>query len=159
LPDLPSHSRLLWNSGSAGQAGCLSYTDAAILQHQPLCCHFRTACLFAYAFLLCPAAGRRVRITPVQSKGNARCRRGNKTKIDSWRSVLSDHGRDADGGRYDPAFLDRIREDKAVTVGQLLRELVLPHIVLLAGLGLLTAAFVLYARRAIIHRRQQHGEP
>jgi len=57
------------------------------------------------------------------------------------------------------AFLDRIREDKAVTVGQLLRELVLPHIVLLAGLGLLTAAFVLYARRAIIHRRQQHGEP
>ena len=57
------------------------------------------------------------------------------------------------------AFLDRIREYKAVTAGQFLRELVLPHIVLLAGLGLVTAAFVLYARRAIIRRRQQHGEP
>lgn len=57
------------------------------------------------------------------------------------------------------AFLDRVRDYKTVTSGQLLHELVLPHIVLLAGIGLVTAAFVLYTRRAIIHRREQHGEP
>lgn len=57
------------------------------------------------------------------------------------------------------AFLNRIQDYKTVTPGQLIRELVLPHIVLLAGVGLVTAAFVLFTRRAIIRRRQQHGEP
>lgn len=57
------------------------------------------------------------------------------------------------------AFLNRIQEYKTVTPGQLMRELVLPHVVLLAGVGLVTAAFVLFARCAIIRRRQQHREP
>lgn len=56
-------------------------------------------------------------------------------------------------------FLNRVRDYKTVTAGQLLRELVLPHIVLLAGIGLVAAAFVLFTRRAIIRRREQHGEP
>jgi hypothetical protein len=57
------------------------------------------------------------------------------------------------------AFLDSVRGYKTVTSGQLLRELVMPHVVLLAGLGLMTTAFILLTRRAIIRRRQQHGEP
>jgi hypothetical protein len=57
------------------------------------------------------------------------------------------------------AFLQRVRDYETVSPGQLMRELVLPHIVLLAGVGLVTAAFVLFTRRAIIRRRQQHGEP
>ena len=57
------------------------------------------------------------------------------------------------------AFLNRIRDYKAVTAGQLLRELVLPHVVLLAGIGLVTTALILFTRRAIIRRREQHGEP
>ncbi len=57
------------------------------------------------------------------------------------------------------AFLDRVRDYKALTASQLLRELVLPHIVLLAGIALVTTAFILFTRRSIIRRRQQHGEP
>ncbi len=57
------------------------------------------------------------------------------------------------------AFLNRIQDYKTVTPGQLMRELILPHIVLLAGVGLVTAAFVLFTRSAIIRRRQQHREP
>ncbi len=57
------------------------------------------------------------------------------------------------------AFLQRIRDYETLSPGQLMRELVLPHIVLLAGIGLITAAFVLFTRRAIIRRRAQHGEP
>jgi len=56
------------------------------------------------------------------------------------------------------AFLERIQASKTISAGQLLRELVLPHIVLLAGLGLVTTAFILFTRRAIIRRREQHGE-
>jgi hypothetical protein len=57
------------------------------------------------------------------------------------------------------AFLNRIQDYKTVTPGQLMRELVLPHIVLLAGVGLVTAAFVLFTRHAIVRRRQMHREP
>lgn len=57
------------------------------------------------------------------------------------------------------AFLERVGNYKAVSAGQLLRELVLPHIVLLAGIGLVTTAFILFTRQAIIRRREQHREP
>lgn len=63
------------------------------------------------------------------------------------------------GTIYLSAFLNRIQDYKTVSPSQLMRELVLPHVVLLAGVGLVTAAFVLFTRRAIIRRRQQHGEP
>lgn len=55
------------------------------------------------------------------------------------------------------AFVHRIQDYKALSAVQLFRLLVVPHILLLAGFGLITAAFVLFKRRAIIRKRQQQG--
>jgi len=57
------------------------------------------------------------------------------------------------------AFLNRMQDYKTVSSSQLMRELVLPHIVLWTGVGLVTAALVLFTRCAIILRRRQHREP
>ncbi|HAS81218.1 MAG TPA: hypothetical protein DCS43_00700 [Verrucomicrobia bacterium] len=39
---------------------------------------------------------------------------------------------------------------------QFVQKIILPHIALLLGLGLLAAAFILSTRAAIIRKRQQH---
>jgi len=57
------------------------------------------------------------------------------------------------------AFLNRVQAYKSLTAAQLFQELVLPHIVLLIGIGLVTAAFILFTRGAIIRKRQGHDVP
>ena len=54
-------------------------------------------------------------------------------------------------------FLNSIEAYKTVSAAQLFRLLVVPHIVLLAGFGLVATAFVLFTRRAIIRKRQRQG--
>lgn len=51
-------------------------------------------------------------------------------------------------------FLKRVEQYETVTASQLLRELVLPHMILLLGGGLVTTSVILFTRRSVIRKRQ-----
>lgn len=54
-------------------------------------------------------------------------------------------------------FLQNIPQHETLTTNQILRELILPHMMLLFGMGLLGWGFILLVRQAIIQSRLKHG--
>lgn len=55
-------------------------------------------------------------------------------------------------------FLSIVHTYQHITARELLVKLILPHMLLLFGIGLMTAAFILITRSAVIHSRSLHKE-
>jgi len=53
-------------------------------------------------------------------------------------------------------FLRIVHTYQSITARELLIKLILPHMLLLLGVGLVTASFILFTRAAVIHRRMRH---
>lgn len=53
-------------------------------------------------------------------------------------------------------FLWAVQTYKTLTVGQLMLRLIVPHVLLLLGLGLIVAAVISFTRAAIIRKRMQN---
>lgn len=55
-------------------------------------------------------------------------------------------------------FLSVVHTYQRITARELVLKLIVPHMLLLLGIGLVTAAFILFTRAAVIHGRRQHWE-
>lgn len=55
-------------------------------------------------------------------------------------------------------FLAVVHTYETVTARQLVRELIIPHMTLLLGLGLLTASLILATRAVVIGKRRQQKD-
>jgi len=53
------------------------------------------------------------------------------------------------------AFLQQIQEGRKIPPGQIAARLILPHVALLAGLGLMLAAVILLRKHVIMQERRQ----
>ncbi len=56
------------------------------------------------------------------------------------------------------AFLNDVQMYETITAKQLVRKLVIPHMVMLSGLGLLVGSLIFMARHAVIQIRMRHEE-
>lgn len=57
------------------------------------------------------------------------------------------------------AFLHEVRHGRSIPPGQVAARLILPHVALLAGLGLMLAAVILLRKHAIMQERQKDESP
>ncbi len=57
------------------------------------------------------------------------------------------------------AFLNDVPTYKTITARQLVRQLVIPHMIMLCGLGLLVGSLIFAARHVVIRSRMRHQEP
>ncbi|MFU8781364.1 MAG: hypothetical protein ACNA71_10140 [Kiritimatiellia bacterium] len=57
------------------------------------------------------------------------------------------------------AFLHEIQNGRKIPPGQIAARLILPHVALLAGLGLMLAAVILLRKHAIMQERRQDDSP
>jgi hypothetical protein len=55
-------------------------------------------------------------------------------------------------------FLGIVHTYQRITARELILRLVVPHMLLLSGIGLITAAFILITRAVVIRSRIQHKE-
>ena len=55
-------------------------------------------------------------------------------------------------------FLNRVPTYAVITARQLVRELIIPHMVMLCGMGLLVGGFIFMVRRGVIEARMRHEE-
>jgi len=62
------------------------------------------------------------------------------------------------GGIKIAVFLKNISEYKNLTAHQTLHGVILPHIMLLFGIGFISWGFILLIRQAIIQSRLKHSE-
>jgi len=56
------------------------------------------------------------------------------------------------------AFLKNVQFYKELTARQLIHELIIPHMVMLCGTGVLVGGVIFMVRRTIIQTRMKHGE-
>ena len=54
-------------------------------------------------------------------------------------------------------FVNRIPQRETMTTSRLVHELILPHIILLCGMGLLAGGIILMIRHSVIQERLRHG--
>ena len=54
------------------------------------------------------------------------------------------------------SFFQRVPTFKEITVRVLMRELIVPHMIMLFGMGLLVASVIFMTRRKIIQMRMKH---
>ncbi len=62
------------------------------------------------------------------------------------------------GGVRTLGFLRTVHTYQQISARELILKLIVPHMVLLTGMGLMTAAVVLLVRTAIIRTRSRHEE-
>ncbi len=55
-------------------------------------------------------------------------------------------------------FLNKVHTYAVITARQLVRELIIPHMVMLCGMGLLVGGVIFMVRRGIIEARMRHEE-
>ncbi len=55
-------------------------------------------------------------------------------------------------------FLNKVPTYAVITARQLVRELIIPHMVMLCGMGLLVGGFIFMIRRGVIQARMEHDE-
>jgi hypothetical protein len=55
-------------------------------------------------------------------------------------------------------FLDKVETYAVITARQLVRELIIPHMVMLCGMGMLVGGFIFMVRRGVIEARMKHDE-
>lgn len=62
------------------------------------------------------------------------------------------------GGTQTVAFLNNVPQYAHITARQLLRELIIPHMIMLSGMGVMVVGIIFMVRRAVIQTRLQHPE-
>ena len=55
-------------------------------------------------------------------------------------------------------FLNKVPTYAVITARQLVRELIIPHMVMLCGMGLLVGGIIFMVRRGVIEARMRHEE-
>jgi hypothetical protein len=62
------------------------------------------------------------------------------------------------GGVQTIRFVNRVHMYKELTARQLAQELIIPHMIMLCGMGLLVASIIFMVRGAVVRARMNHDD-